>query len=466
MKRLFTLLIALGCLSALTAQESTVWREVTLTAAGQLEELVKDDLLGIDSLVVHGPVNDADFTTMWKGTFYGRLSAINLKDADVADDRIPDNAFFRPDSQTDAATDNIKACRLRNIIFPERLSRIGERAFEYAVNLRSITLPTSLRKIDRGAFHYCVNLDMHPLVVRGNFPEIGIQAFAECRKLSHVVFAEGTAKIGSLAFYNTGLTDIVFPESSDFFPAPLWPRTEIDSHAFLGTQVEEITITDNCVFVGEGYFSGCHRLRRASLPEGMETIPQSMFEDCHILDRVDIPSSVKTIENAAFRNTSVVIRDLHEGLEVIGEEAFAGCRYDDILVIPSTVTQLGPYCFLDCGMVSAIYSLSATPPYCGSMGAPRSPFGRVSNSDTHALSDVPLHVPVGCGDAYREADGWYTFRNIIEDPDIPVSGIIGVTAGSTAESDAPVYDLTGRKIAAPAEGQLYIKGGRKYVHRE
>ena len=111
-------------------------------------------------------------------------------------------------------------------------------------------------------------------------------------------------------------------------------------------------------------------------------------------------------------------------------------------------------------------AVSAVPPVCGPRGSAKSPFGPVSNSDTHALSDVPLHVPVGCGDAYREADGWYTFRNIIEDPDIPVSGIIGVTAGSAADSDAPVYDLTGRKIAAPAEGQLYIKGGRKYVHRE
>lgn len=195
----------------------------------------------------------------------------------------------------------------------------------------------------------------------------------------------------------------------------------------------------------------------------MEDIPDYMFEACLELEEVNIPSSVRTIGKGAFVNTGIVIPSHPEGLERIGKEAFRRTKFAETLVIPSSVKELGDDCFAADGRPSAIYCMSAVPPVCGPRGSAKSPFGPVSNSDTHALSDVPLHVPVGCGDAYREADGWYTFRNIIEDPDIPVSGIIGVTAGSAADSDAAVYDLTGRRVDTPQTGRIYIVNGRKVL---
>ena len=32
-------------------------------------------------------------------------------------------------------------------------------------------------------------------------------------------------------------------------------------------------------------------------------------------------------------------------------------------------------------------------------------------------------------------------------------------------SDDTIYDLMGRKVAHPIKGSLYIKGGKKYIHR-
>lgn len=64
-------------------REQPVYLNVTTTAAGQLAEKVGDDINNVDSLIVNGPINDTDFYTLWSGTFYGRLSVINLENAEI-----------------------------------------------------------------------------------------------------------------------------------------------------------------------------------------------------------------------------------------------------------------------------------------------------------------------------------------------------------------------------------------------
>ena len=44
------------------------------------------------------------------------------------------------------------------------------------------------------------------------------------------------------------------------------------------------------------------------------------------------------------------------------------------------------------------------------------------------------------------------------------TGIEEVDAGSRA-ADSRMYDVAGRRISNPVKGQLYIKGGKKYIAR-
>ena len=44
------------------------------------------------------------------------------------------------------------------------------------------------------------------------------------------------------------------------------------------------------------------------------------------------------------------------------------------------------------------------------------------------------------------------------------TGIEEVDAGSR-EADSRMYDVAGRRISNPVKGQLYIKGGKKYIAR-
>ena len=64
---------------------------------GQLEQVLGDKWNTVDSLIVHGPINEADFTTLWKCSFEAKLSVLNLEYAQVKDDKIPECAFWKKD---------------------------------------------------------------------------------------------------------------------------------------------------------------------------------------------------------------------------------------------------------------------------------------------------------------------------------------------------------------------------------
>jgi len=71
------------------------WKEVTTTRGGELAEILGDQKEEIDSLVINGPVNSADFETLFHSSLYGYLSAINLKGAELENNAVPAYAFYR-----------------------------------------------------------------------------------------------------------------------------------------------------------------------------------------------------------------------------------------------------------------------------------------------------------------------------------------------------------------------------------
>ena len=69
--------------------------DARLSDYGQLEQVLGDKWNTVDSLIVHGPINEADFTTLWKCSFEGKLTVLNLEYAQVKDDKIPEYAFWK-----------------------------------------------------------------------------------------------------------------------------------------------------------------------------------------------------------------------------------------------------------------------------------------------------------------------------------------------------------------------------------
>ena len=88
---------------------------------------------------------------------------------------------------------------------------------------------------------------------------------------------------------------------------------------------------------------------------------------------------------------------------------------------------------------------------------------RKYNSDFYLRTpnDIPIYVPVGTAEKYRNAWGWDYFTNFIETDDFPTS-IHNITT-EHYDSKNCVYDLMGRKVINPHKGQVYIKNGKKIL---
>lgn len=99
-----------------------------------------------------------------------------------------------------------------NIVIPNTIKKIGDRAFWSCKKLETVTIPQSVKKINHSAFHWCWNLTK--VLMPETIEEIEDFAFAGCEKLDTLIIPEGVEKIGNGAFAHChNFTKIVLPES-------------------------------------------------------------------------------------------------------------------------------------------------------------------------------------------------------------------------------------------------------------
>lgn len=89
--------------------------------------------------MINGPVNSADFETLFHSSLYGYLSAINLKGAELENNAVPAYAFYRDGEQHQGET--FYYIHLRRIILPENVESIGNSAFTRPLPCGNSTSP-------------------------------------------------------------------------------------------------------------------------------------------------------------------------------------------------------------------------------------------------------------------------------------------------------------------------------------
>lgn len=94
MKRM--IISAAVCLAVLASiAEEKAFLCVNVKESGQLEVALGDRINSVDSLVVTGgPLDYSDFKAIWRASWYGRLTSLNLENATVVDNKIPDFALY------------------------------------------------------------------------------------------------------------------------------------------------------------------------------------------------------------------------------------------------------------------------------------------------------------------------------------------------------------------------------------
>ncbi len=197
---------------------------------------------------------------------------------------------------------------------------VADNAFYGCNKLINITLPSTIANIKSSAFYECTNLSAIHIPASCN--TISENAFRGCTHLQ-VTFDEGLVDIGYNAFQDcTRLTEVVLPNSLVRL-GTVW-----------GYYGPTISTSYGAVF------QGCTALKKVTLPEHLDIIPNSTFKDCINLETINLPDWLSEIHDYAFENCKSLKNIVFpEYLDKIGNCAFKNCTSLTEIKLPEYVSK-------------------------------------------------------------------------------------------------------------------------------
>lgn len=277
--------------------------------------------------------------------------------------RIPDKAFYMsklngkidlPMSVKSIGAYAFTKTACTDFFLPDRVTEIGEGAFESCNNFRTLNLPRDLKKIGPRAFKDCLlsgNLD-----IAYNVTEIGDYAFSGCTGLTKLTLTSSLQRIGAYAFSGCKWLDceLAIPSSvTEIGDGAFKDCTYLSGKLILPANLKKIgsKTFENCKFftgtlvipnsvteIGQDAFSDCSRFTGLSLPNNLRKIGYGAFARCiSLTGRLSIPETVKEIGSYAFYNCTGFTDDfvLPSALESIGMDAFGNTQNTNNLVFQS-----------------------------------------------------------------------------------------------------------------------------------
>lgn len=287
--------------------------------------------------------------------------------------RIPDKAFYMsklngkidlPMSVKSIGAYAFTKTACTDFFLPDRVTEIGEGAFESCNNFRTLNLPRDLKKIGPRAFKDCL-LSGH-LDIAYNVTEIGDYAFSGCTSLTKLTLTSSLQRIGAYAFSGCKWLDC------------------------------ELAIPSSVTEIGDGAFKDCTYLSgKLILPANLKKIGSKTFENCKFFTgTLVIPNSVTEIGQDAFSDCSRFTGlSLPNNLRKIGYGAFARCiNLSGPLSIPETVKEIGSYAFYNCPKFTGDFVL---PSALESIGMDA--FGNTQSVNNLVFQSLPKGMENGYG---------------------------------------------------------------------
>ena len=103
----------------------------------------------------------------------------------------------------------------KEIIIPDNIKEIGDRAFSGCEELKTMKLPGTVKKIGKTAFAGCRNLERINIGDCG-IDYIGEYAFSSCNSLKEIIIPDSVKYIGTGAFSGCSqIKSIIIPEGID-----------------------------------------------------------------------------------------------------------------------------------------------------------------------------------------------------------------------------------------------------------
>ena len=320
-------------------------------------------------------------------------------------------------------------------------------------------------------------------------------AFQTTMALQHIVLPKNLTAIGSFAFQDSGIEELVLPATVKELGRDIFyyarnlkalsvekGNTVFDSrdncNAIIETASNTLrigcanTVVPNGIkALGQMAFSGVPSLKEVKLPSGLTSIGWATFWADTELSKVTLSESVTDIGESPFggceRITSLVIdakntkydsrnncnaiietatnkliqgfatTKIPEGVKTIATAAFRSLATLTEIEIPASVEKIEPEAFLYCNQMTKVVSHIKKPFAVSSM---------VFEGDN--MKTAVLHVPYGTREAYANTPGWDAFRTIVEMD--PVEGEYTKNGASVVTTDfGKAYAALNGKVSVP-----------------
>ncbi|MHC1705020.1 MAG: leucine-rich repeat protein [Tenuifilaceae bacterium] len=280
-----------------------------------------------------------------------------------------------------------------------------------------------------GKLHWNISNDTLTISGYGEMPNYKYKERKYCynspwysylKNIKNIVICEGVSSIGDNAFYvcdDDGLTFVnIFGSDTTIdenFPnycgvtSVLIPNsvTRIGGHAFRNCRnLISIVIPNSVLTIGSSAFSDCRSLTSFNIPDSITIVESYVFDGCSNMSSVSIPNTVTYIKYSAFRGChSLNSVTIPNSVTRIGGYAFAYSRGLTSITIPNSVVDIDNSIFPDCDSLSEIINYATIPQTLY-------PYKVFSNVN---MAKCILRVPESAISAYRLADGWKEFENIV-----------------------------------------------------
>ena len=340
-----------------------------------------------------------------------------------------------------------------SVSFPDSITSIDSYAFEEQ-ELTEVIIPASVKKFGRDAFAQMPSLLRFEYEGEG-YAESENGILYNCYNLRYF------KGITRMLAYNDALDTLIV--TYGYASASFLNRSYVDdSHAydkrlfgkydtipkkiktyFLPSELEEIgdfllcfatnlggiTIPKKVHTIGSGAFLRCTSLDSlVFMSDCLQTIGDSAFSHCSQLSELSLPKNIQSIGHSAFLGCSSLdsLVFTGDGLQTIGDSAFSHCSQLSELSLPKNIQSIGHSAFLCCSLLdSLVFTGDGLQTIGDSAFCNCNQLAKISLQDTlppiieaHTFEGVdrsiPIHVPLGSSQRYKEAPYWCEFQNFIE----------------------------------------------------
>ena len=297
------------------------------------------------------------------GVCVGRTAHVVLPD-DVLEVRGPISNGDPFRYNTESGNSSLKSIDLGSV----RVLTDG--ALSDCVALESVTLPDSLITLGGGVFSGCARLRS----IKGgkNVRQIGDGCFSACPALTDFGdLTANVARVGSLAFFNTGWFHdqpngvAYFGNVAYAYKGTMPEGTILDirdgtvsvTYEFLAGQTElnpsfdqpnlaGLILPESCKYVDAYAFAGATNMKFLDLG-GVQYIGREAFNNS-ACESIVLPDSVRYVGSNAFSAPNIRAIHLNDGLRVLDEGAFFTYGKGSGVTIPASVTYIGAQAFGYC----------------------------------------------------------------------------------------------------------------------